>query len=59
MIPNERQDFIYRYVYEHRTASINVLAELMNVSHMTIRRDIQLLEHEGKVISVSGGIKLM
>lgn len=58
MIPHERQDFIYRYVYENRTASINTLAELMNVSHMTIRRDIQVLEHEGKVVSVSGGIKL-
>ncbi|MDE1187297.1 MAG: DeoR/GlpR family DNA-binding transcription regulator [Pantoea sp.] len=58
MIPSERQDFIYRYVYENRTASINALADLMNVSHMTIRRDIQLLEHEGKVVSVSGGIKL-
>lgn len=58
MIPSERQDFIYRYVYENRTASINDLVSLMNVSHMTIRRDIQQLENEGKVVSVSGGIRL-
>lgn len=58
MIPNERQDFIYRYVYENHTASINGLAAMMNVSHMTIRRDILMLEQEGKVVIVSGGIKL-
>lgn len=58
MIPSERQDFIYRYVYENGTASITDLVEMMNVSHMTIRRDIQRLEHEGKVVIVSGGIKL-
>lgn len=58
MTPSERQDFIYRYVYENSTASFNGLAELLDVSHMTIRRDIQFLENEGKVVIVSGGIKL-
>jgi|SRR5476649_782606 len=58
MIPMERRDFIYRYVHENQIASINVLAELMSVSHMTIRRDIQVLEEEGKVLGVSGGVKL-
>ncbi|WP_127959457.1 DeoR/GlpR family DNA-binding transcription regulator [Serratia microhaemolytica] len=58
MIPSERRDFIYRYVHEYQLASIAVLAELMNVSHMTVRRDIRQLEEEGKVISVSGGVRL-
>lgn len=58
MIPAERQDYIYRYVHENQTVSINKLAELMSVSHMTIRRDIHALEEEGKVVSVSGGVKL-
>lgn len=48
MIPEQRRDFIYRYVHEQNVASFMDLAELMNVSHMTVRRDIQILEAEGK-----------
>ncbi|MBS0849539.1 DeoR/GlpR family DNA-binding transcription regulator [Citrobacter sp. JGM124] len=55
---NERRDFIYRYVHENQLASYNDLAELTNVSHMTIRRDVQILEREGKIIRVNGGIQL-
>ncbi|HDT0720217.1 TPA: DeoR/GlpR family DNA-binding transcription regulator [Proteus mirabilis] len=58
MLPSERRDFIYRYVHEYQTVSINDLVELMNVSHMTVRRDIRMLEEEGKVIGISGGVKL-
>ncbi len=58
MLPSERRDFIYRYVHEHQTVSISDLVELMNVSHMTVRRDIRMLEEEGKVLSISGGVKL-
>ncbi|MBD2813482.1 DeoR/GlpR transcriptional regulator [Xenorhabdus sp. Flor] len=58
MIPLERRDFIYRYLHEHRTVSIRTLVELLNVSHMTVRRDIGILEEEGKVISIPGGIQL-
>ncbi|MDS7906255.1 DeoR/GlpR family DNA-binding transcription regulator [Klebsiella pasteurii] len=58
MIPEQRRDFIYRYVHEKNAASFNELAELMSVSHMTVRRDIQLLEEEGKVIAINGGVKL-
>lgn len=58
MIPSERRDFIYRYVHEYQTVSINDLVELMNVSHMTVRRDIRMLEEEGKVVAISGGVRL-
>ncbi|MBW7982003.1 DeoR/GlpR family DNA-binding transcription regulator [Enterobacillus tribolii] len=58
MIPEQRRDFIYRYVHEKNVASFNELAELMNVSHMTVRRDIQMLEEEGKVVAINGGVKL-
>lgn len=58
MLPSERRDFIYRYVHERQTVSISDLVELMNVSHMTVRRDIRMLEEEGKVLSISGGVKL-
>ncbi|MBD2811501.1 DeoR/GlpR transcriptional regulator [Xenorhabdus sp. Vera] len=58
MNPPERRDFIYRHLHEHRTVSISALVELLNVSHMTVRRDIHILEEEGKVISITGGIQL-
>ncbi len=58
MIPEQRRDFIYRYVHEQNVASFMDLAELMNVSHMTVRRDIQILEAEGKVVAINGGVKL-
>ncbi|MBD2796537.1 MULTISPECIES: DeoR/GlpR family DNA-binding transcription regulator [Xenorhabdus] len=58
MTPLERRDFIYRYLHEHQTVSISILVELMNVSHMTVRRDIRMLEEEGKVINITGGVQL-
>ena len=38
--------------------SITELIEHLDVSHMTIRRDILKLESSGKVTSVSGGVQL-
>ncbi len=58
MIPEQRRDFIYRYVHEQNVASFKELAEMMDVSHMTVRRDIQILEAEGKVVAINGGVKL-
>ncbi|PHM67428.1 glycerol-3-phosphate regulon repressor [Xenorhabdus stockiae] len=58
MIPSERRDFIYRHLHEYKTVSISMLVELLNVSHMTVRRDIRILEEEGKVISSTDGIQL-
>ncbi|MCT7654301.1 DeoR/GlpR family DNA-binding transcription regulator [Oceanimonas sp. NS1] len=58
MIPAERRGYIYRYVHERNVVSINELAAELNVSHMTVRRDIQQLEAEGKVVPVSGGVRL-
>lgn len=57
MIPLERQRQILQFINSNGIASINFLAEKLNVSHMTIRRDIQKLEEEGKVASVSGGVQ--
>lgn len=58
MLPVERQDYIFRYVHENQVAAINVLASLMSVSHMTIRRDVEELAREGKITRVSGGVRL-
>lgn len=57
MIPLERQRQMLQLINSSGVASINFLAKHLNVSHMTIRRDIQKLEEEGKVASVSGGVQ--
>lgn len=57
MIPIERHEAILSVVSEKGIATINQLIELLDVSHMTIRRDLQKLEKQGKVVTVSGGVK--
>lgn len=59
MIPVERQRKILSIVAERRVISIIALAELLGVSHMTIRRDIHKLESKGSIVSVSGGVQLI
>ena len=58
MIPVERQRAILRALRGGGSASINDLADALDVSHMTIRRDIRALEAAGRVTSVSGGVTL-
>lgn len=55
MIPIERQQKILQFINNNGVASIQFLADKLNVSHMTIRRDIQKLEDEGRISLVSGG----
>lgn len=57
MIPSARHQKILTRVTEKGTVSISELMLLLNVSHMTIRRDIQKLEAQGAIIAVSGGIQ--
>ncbi|WP_273383346.1 DeoR/GlpR family DNA-binding transcription regulator [Actinobacillus porcinus] len=59
MIPAERQQALLNLIHQQGIVSINTLVEKLGVSHMTVRRDIQKLEEEGKVISVSGGVQLL
>ena len=58
MIPAERQRKILALLKRQEVISISELVELFNVSHMTIRRDIEKLEAVGKVSSISGGVQL-
>jgi DeoR/GlpR family transcriptional regulator of sugar metabolism len=58
MIPAERQNLIVARLSGRGVLSITELTELLGVSHMTVRRDIQQLEREGRVMSVAGGISL-
>ncbi|WP_040976688.1 DeoR/GlpR family DNA-binding transcription regulator [Necropsobacter massiliensis] len=59
MIPAERQKQLLNLISQNNIISIASLVDILGVSHMTVRRDIQKLEQEGKVVSVSGGVKLL
>ncbi|SDB80422.1 DNA-binding transcriptional regulator of sugar metabolism, DeoR/GlpR family [Raineyella antarctica] len=58
MIPLERRRRILSVLEERGTARISELCELLDVSHMTVRRDIGALEELGRVASVPGGVSL-
>jgi len=58
MIPAERQRKILFLLKSQQMISIIELADLLDVSHMTVRRDIEKLEKQGRVNSVSGGVQL-
>lgn len=53
LIPVERRQIILEMVAEKGIVSIAELTDRMNVSHMTIRRDLQKLEQQGAVVLVS------
>lgn len=57
MIPFERQQRILDEIKKRQVISITDLASFLDVSHMTIRRDLQKLEQDGLVIQVSGGVR--
>lgn len=55
MLKKERQAFILRQVNLHNKVLSTDLSQSINVSDDTIRRDLQDLAEEGKVIKVHGG----
>lgn len=58
MLPVERRQKILDCVKLRGVVSINELVNMLSVSHMTVRRDLEKLEHEGLVIAVSGGVQI-
>jgi len=48
MTPLERYKFIYRCANKNFLASVTLFTSLLNISHMTIGRDIQTLENSGQ-----------
>lgn len=56
MIPDERRRRLLHLVEERGSASVADLTEELDVSHMTVRRDIRVLEEDGRLVSVSGGV---
>ncbi|MBN1515243.1 DeoR/GlpR transcriptional regulator [Candidatus Sumerlaeota bacterium] len=55
MIAVERQQRIYEYVEQHRSAKVSELAELMSVTEETIRRDLDELTLQGRLQRRHGG----
>ena len=55
MIPELRQERILESVKSRDISYIKELAEELDISLSTIRRDIAVLEESGKVISMRGG----
>lgn len=58
MIPEQRQQEILRMLQGAVVLSTRELTDAMQVSHMTIRRDIAALEAAGQVVPVQGGVRL-
>lgn len=55
MFARERQQQIYRLVEEHGRALVTDLAERFDVSEQTVRKDLLVLEREGRVVRAHGG----
>ncbi len=56
MLPAERRNQIKTLINTHHHMKISELSQLLNVSEMTIHRDIKILIDEGAVIKTFGGI---
>lgn len=56
MIPDERRHRLLQLIEEQGSAPISRLAKDLGVSHMTVRRDIKILEDSGRVVTVAGGV---
>ncbi len=54
-IPESRRIDISHFVLEHQHAGIKELANHLNVSEETIRRDLNILHSQGNVVKVHGG----
>ena len=55
MLKKERQAYILHQVNLHNKVLSSTLSHEINVSEDTIRRDLQELSEEGKIIKVHGG----
>jgi len=58
MLPAERRQHILDELYKKKVISVNHLAQWLDVTPMTIRRDLQLLEEQGLVKKSHGGAVL-
>lgn len=58
MIPDQRRELILRQLRRYQVLSVHQLTEMFDCSHMTVRRDIAVLEREGRAYSVPGGVRI-
>jgi len=58
LIPDQRRELILKHLRREQVLSFNQLSALLDVSHMTIRRDVAALEQEGRAVSVPGGARI-
>lgn len=58
MIPEQRREQMLRALRKQQVLSVHQLMEMFDCSHMTIRRDIALLEETGQAYSVTGGVRI-
>lgn len=58
MIPNERQERILKILEEKKTIASVDLLKMMDISESTLRRDLIILEEQGKCERVHGGVSL-
>lgn len=56
MLAHERQSRIEKYIQQRFSVTVKELSEQFDVSPMTIRRDLELLEQKGQVLRVHGGV---
>jgi DeoR/GlpR family transcriptional regulator of sugar metabolism len=58
LIPDQRRELMLRLLGRQPVLSVAQLTEALGVSHMTVRRDIAVLEREGRAFSVPGGVRI-
>jgi DeoR/GlpR family transcriptional regulator of sugar metabolism len=58
LIPAQRREELVRQLRGDDVLSVRELTQILDVSLMTVRRDINALEREGRVHSVPGGVRL-
>ncbi|WP_226505806.1 DeoR/GlpR family DNA-binding transcription regulator [Pseudomonas sp. MWU16-30317] len=58
IIPAQRREQILRQLRKQQVLSVHQIMEMFDCSHMTVRRDIALLEQEGRAYSVTGGVRI-
>ena len=59
MNQQKRQNAILDYLGQHKAASYGEIEEMLDVSNMTIRRDIVSLAAAGKVVKTIGGAQIV
>ena len=58
LIPDQRREAMLRQLRRHKVLSLHQLMESFGCSHMTVRRDIAVLEEAGLVYTVPGGVRI-